>query len=223
MTSLTPALELAPGRFSLRERPSPGVSMAENPQGWLQYWSDSLEDAGIVGLTPWHPGSWLVPLRAISDAHVLRTILLGTFDDFAERDADEIGPLRGGFVLSHGEAHILPGCCGDLANLENWQQAAAHADDCWTMVWIGHPWTHVRASGDLLQFAQPADESVGAADLVECIRLQRQSLVKAIDEAARELDLFADQLLPIIRGFKPRAVASRFVNILVRGHGHGSQ
>jgi hypothetical protein len=164
MTSLTPALELAPGRFSLRERPSPGVSMAENPQGWLQYWSDSLEDAGIVGLTPWHPGSWLVPLRAISDAHVLRTILLGTFDDFAERDADEIGPLRGGFVLSHGEAHILPGCCGDLANLENWQQAAAHADDCWTMVWIGHPWTHVRASGDLLQFAQPADESVGAAD-----------------------------------------------------------
>ncbi len=83
MTALIPVLELTPGSYSRQERLMPSGTIAENPDGWLRYWSESLQDAGIRGLTPWAPGSWLVPLNQLYDPALLHTILTGACPDIA--------------------------------------------------------------------------------------------------------------------------------------------
>jgi hypothetical protein len=102
MTSLTAVLELEPARYATRVHAHPNASSAEDPEGWTRYGSESHRDGGIVGVTPYKPGSWFVPLSSITDAAVLRTILGAAFRDLTRWEVDELGPLPGGYVLVHG-------------------------------------------------------------------------------------------------------------------------
>ncbi|MFZ5891935.1 MAG: hypothetical protein ACOY0T_12845 [Myxococcota bacterium] len=118
MTSLIPVLEFAPGSYSKHERPTPKGSGAEDPAGWFRYWSESLADAGIHDLTPWTPDSWLVTVDQLHDPDVLRAVIMNAEPEIAIVDLDDVSALSGGYILSHESSTLLPGCCGDLGNLE---------------------------------------------------------------------------------------------------------
>jgi hypothetical protein len=217
MTSLMPTLELTAGTYSTRDRPLPTGSGAENPRGWKDYWTESLADSGIFGLAPLAVGHSLVALSDLTDAVVLRTILRKTLEDVADWNLDELGPLEGGYVLQHQDAVIAPGCCGDLSSLRDWAQAAAHTSEAWAMVWIGHPWTHVRACGDTLHLAAPSELSP-SEDPAEALSLQRQQLLDAIESARRERHAFGERLLPLIEELAPRVSAQSVLDVLLLGH-----
>jgi hypothetical protein len=150
MASLIPTLELSAGDYSTHDRPLPQGSSAKNPRGWRDYWTESLADSGILGLPLLDVGYSLVALSALTDPGILRTILrrsletIGVADLGKLEDLDELCSLCGGYVLQHQSYQMVPGCCGDLANLEEWSSAAAHPGEAWEMLWIGHP--SIRAS-----------------------------------------------------------------------------
>jgi len=91
------------------------------------------------------------------DPGLLRLLVTRHDPDITTLDLDEIGPLSGGYILSHAGKTIEPGCCGDLGNLEGWERAATESSEGWEMVWIGHPWTFVRPSSELLHFVDRAN------------------------------------------------------------------
>ena len=180
---------------------------------------DSLADSGIVGLTPLDVGYALVALSELTEPVALRKILEKSLEEMTDWDLDELGPLAGGYVLQHQGAVIAPGCCGDLSNLHDWAEAAMHTGDAWEMVWIGHPWTHVRASGDTLCFATPSELSP-SDQLAETLCLNRQELLDAVETARSERQSFGRRLLPLIQELAPRVAAQSVLDVLLVGHSH---
>ncbi|MEM1415064.1 MAG: hypothetical protein AAGH15_09200 [Myxococcota bacterium] len=219
MVTLTPVLELEPGRYATRARSHPTKSGSEDPAGWDRFWRDCLADAGITDLTPWRPGSWLVPLDQFAASETLRKVLreeLACVTDWRQ----EIGALAGGYVLQHEGAVVLPGCCGDLSNLADWTLASESSLSAWQQVWIGHPWTHVRADGETLFFAEPSEDD-DVSLLTTAVSMPRRFLVDAIEEASQHRELFRGALTTVVREHAPPAAIDSVVEILLKGHTSG--
>jgi hypothetical protein len=85
------------------------------------------------------------------------------------------------------------------------------------MLWIGHPWTFVRSSGDALRFLEP-NECEEADGLKETMSLPRAALLDAVDRAFDARNHFAKRLLPVVQSLRPRIAALDIVEVLVRGH-----
>jgi len=151
------------------------------------------------------------------DPGLLRLLVTRHDPDITTLDLDEIGPLSGGYILSHAGKTIEPGCCGDLGNLEGWERAATESSEGWEMVWIGHPWTFVRPSSELLHFVEPSEQAT-ADGLTEIIRLSRAELLDAVERASAERSHFAERLLPVVQEMVPKVTAELIVDVLVRGH-----
>ena len=114
------------------------------PEEWARYWSDSLADSGVVGLTPLRPGSWHVPVAGFATAVVLGryldAVVRGWGGPAALTDPDARPVLDGGLALRWGgDMLVEPGCCGDLGNLSEWREAAAYRQPEWKMVWVRGP------------------------------------------------------------------------------------
>jgi len=186
------------------------------------YWVDSLEDSGIVGLEQLQVGYSLVALSALTDPTHLRIILRKSLAKMTDWNLDTLPSLPAGYVLQHYNEWIEPGCCCDLSNLGAWSDAATYTGEMWSMVWIGHPWTHVRAKGDLLYFAEPSEASpTDIPSLRDAVSLSRQDLLKAIEGARLKRQAFADRLLPLIEELKPPVPADKLLEILLMGQ-HGA-
>lgn len=213
--SLVPVLEMLAGTYATSERPSPEGPAFDRPDAWHRYWADSLADAGITGLVDTPVASSLVSLDQLTPA-ILRVVLAKEFAD-TTWDLDDLGPLTGGYLLRAGTCTLRPGCCGDLTNLNDWRQAAEHTSEAWAMLWIGHPWSHVRATADVLHLAEPC-ERTDTDRLVDALTLSRAELRDAVAAAARVLDRFEHLLLPLVEELRPRLPAGEVVRVLLRGH-----
>ncbi|MBO6933314.1 MAG: hypothetical protein JJ863_00010 [Deltaproteobacteria bacterium] len=187
--SLIPVVEFEPARFATMERTPP-----TSGEEWARYWQAALQDAGIVGLTPYAPGSWFVPVESLADPLAIRGLLDLALVDARELGVDAIGPLNGGYVLEVGRFAVEPQCCGDLANLEEWRIAASIESRDWQPVWIGHPQTYVRAEADTLSFVEPSDEPPRPD--TPTVSVGRDSLHAAIRLAEELIEAFAMRLRP---------------------------
>lgn len=197
MVTLTPVVELEPGAYAKRPREYPQVPGSEDPDGWDDYWRASLADSGITELNPISKGSWLVPIEQLVRPATLAALLGVEHDDPDRSPEDALASICGGYVLESGEKKILPGCCGDLSNLEDWREAAAWHKPEWHMIWIGHPWTHVSADGDTLRFLKPSDNDPPESTEIH-LTVSRSDLTAAIEAANALLEQFAGRLRPLI-------------------------
>lgn len=85
------------------------------------------------------------------------------------------------------------------------------------MLWIGHPWTFVRTSRDVVRFVEPSEQQ-DPIGLNELPSVSRAALLDAIQRASDERNRFAARLLPVIKELNPRVAAADLVRVLVRGH-----
>lgn len=214
---LTPVVEFCPSNYSTSDHPYPNTSSAQSPEAWDTYWRTCLKDAGIVNLEPFETASQLVPVHHLHDEHVLDALLRAELGDVDEWHADFLSPLEGGYVLSASESHLKPGCCGSLANLEDWRRAAEHQAEDWAMVWIGHPWTHVSAKADTLTILHPSDENLPVDPKVFC-HASREVLKAAIESAAETLSAFGERLRPSVAAMNPTLPVDDVLEVLLRGH-----
>src|SRR5262245_21050579 len=133
---LVPVVELAPTLYAKPDRPLPSGGGPEERTEWHRYWLDSLEDSGIVGLTPLLPGSWLVPTRwLVASARlerVLTAFLRARGGAKVLSGEEHIPILEGGLALRcNDDVLVTPTCCGDLGNLSEWRGAAEYRQHDW--------------------------------------------------------------------------------------------
>src|SRR5262245_44767678 len=136
---LVPVVELEPAKFATHEHPLPAGTGPDMPEEWHRYWLDSLADSGVLGLSPLHPASWLVPTRQLKNSAILERILSvivrewGGAEVFSDSDSKPV--LDGGLALRWNEdVLIAPTCCSDLGNLSEWRDAIAYRQPNWKMV-----------------------------------------------------------------------------------------
>jgi len=191
---------------------------------------DRIVAAGLPPPVPAHP--WLVrasDTRAGPGLMVFVRAVLGRSDDedgpvLLERlrdpatraeALDEVPSLPGGYLLECGTRCLaLPGCCGDLGDIDEWQAAARHQGAARATLWIGHPWLMVSADGDLLTLTGPVDDDTGPGPRIGQIR--RDLLAHAVAAAEEERTRFADQLQPVCAEIAGEAAAPDLVAGFVR-------
>lgn len=196
---LVPVIDLLPSQFSDREPPE--TTDQNHRASWNRHWVDCLEEAGVTGLAPVAPDSFLVPVAALAELATLERVVgkLAGSDDRADPDA--ASALSGGFALVSGGAVLIePNCCSDLKDWGEWRGAAALTGPEWRMVWIGHPWLSARADGPDLILAGPHESEAPEPRWV----LDRRLIPPAVDRAVRELEQFADRLTVVLLGADAR-------------------
>jgi hypothetical protein len=200
---LVPVLEVEPCKFSTQTRQSPSGTFWDVPEEWLRYWVDSLADSGIEGLLPLRLGSWHVPTVNFGVATNLQKFLEKTFQEWGGIDSlsdpDCKPVLDGGLALQCPASDVLiePGCCADLGDAKNWNEAAAYREAEWQTLWIGHPWLSVRYQPPWLVVSE-RHESDTPSDRWAVFP---EELGRAADDAKTELERFAGELalvLPVL-------------------------
>jgi len=190
-TKLINTIELEPQSFSKDEYESPSGSSKELPQEWDAYWLKSLSDSNIKQLIPIESGSWLVDIETIKEEE-LKVILNHELEDVDLLDyKEQIGNICGGIaVKQNGKIIISPTCCGDLANLSEWEEIIDKEDNTWHQLWIGHPWVFYKKSNEFIGFSEYTDFDIGdfkdiaikhkilKSSLYSEIKLMRESQLK---------------------------------------------
>ncbi|MGH1539642.1 MAG: hypothetical protein ACRBHB_04410 [Arenicella sp.] len=205
---LIPVLELEPATYSKIQRKIPDYG---DIKGWSSYWAESLSDSGMFDIKPVKAGSWFVELSQISDEN-LNIILNKELGDFDETD-DEISPMLGGYALKVDKSIIiLPSCCGDLSNIDDWQDASEYIGEAEKELWIGHPWLLVKGDKDTVEIVQTSEYEEPHDP--ERITVKRSELKDAIRFAKIELNQFESRLLLLIEtryGSKAKSICSQLV------------
>jgi hypothetical protein len=193
---LIPVVELSPELFRAHDHPFSAQNTEDAPAAWDRYYQACLADAGISGVTLF-PGTCLVPVSSLTESGVMEALVIHNAEAsgyaLANWDADNVGPLNGGYILLLDDGTtILPTCCGDLDNIREWEKAAAHNSSDEEQIWIGHPWLMVSAQGDYLHFHWSEADALPEMGEFEVIR---QQLQQAIDVAYHAVSAFRERLL----------------------------
>jgi hypothetical protein len=133
-------------------------------------------------------------LDAFDSRDVLQRFLRVHFVDGVPADLDEIGPFDGGFALVDvDDTLVLPTCCGDLANLDNWQAATEQRTDSPEMLWIGHPWLETWYHAPMLHLRETTEYDMPAHPR-EFV-LPPETLQRAVHRAIRQIDTFYERVV----------------------------
>jgi len=155
---LVNAIEFAPYHFAKKDHKSPDSTGSDDE--WYIYWKRCLADSSIFNLEPIAKRSWLVDIDTVQDDELFIFIE----KTFEKEDFEEIEKnIYGGIVIFENEKIILSTqCCGDLSNLDEWDNIFGTKTDDWTMLWIGHPFVYYRYNNSYIEFSEATE---GSADV----------------------------------------------------------
>jgi len=190
--TLVPVIELEPACFG--NLPSPPAPWSTETAA--AYWQGCIAQAGLGHLAPIRPGSWHVTVASLIEPSDIQAVLTGFHERFEDLPDDELPlALNGGCALMDGENVVFePQCCGDLADIANWEDAAAHRTAGRKQLWTGHPWLEARFAEGWLYLGATNDHT----SPLEEVRVHPEALADSI-EAAREIQkAFAERLMPAL-------------------------
>ncbi len=164
---LAPVIEIEPFPYKAEDRKHPEGPGNDQAGSWAAYWRDSLADSGIKGIEPIREASWYVATTSFSDSNqgALNRLLTIYWRHHKETPesllARECSPLSGGLAMINDSNTPLlqPSCCGDLGNFMEWTTIMSDPPPKWTMLWIGHPWVHVKARGEWIDFSEESESN----------------------------------------------------------------
>jgi hypothetical protein len=219
--SLVPVIEMMPTDYALTDRPLPSGATKDE---YSRYWSACLTDSGIEGLQP--IGLRHIPIRQLTDAHTLKRVVHQHRFENASDDTEEVldrfsdpdeylSAFPGGYALMVNERVVCtPRCCGDLADISSWQEAADYRGMHWTEVWIGHPGIQVRFDGTQLILRDHDDAGDGRTEWDDEVSIRPEALHSAVGQAGQELQEFFRRLLPVVERLGPLGQAIPITEIL---------
>jgi hypothetical protein len=185
---------------------------------WDESWRRVLAERRVA---PFLPGSWYVAVEAVTDPDTLdRLVELalsrsvgegspdhdgenpGTVVDHELDDEDLPLPINGGYALvSSGAVLVMPSCCCDLGDLNDWRRAAGIRDGTSQCLFVGHATVCVEREGTRLTVIDHP-ESIGE-DAVSAVVLV-DDLVAAVEVAETVVRAFRERLRPAVARRFPR-------------------
>ncbi|MBL8623450.1 MAG: hypothetical protein JNK64_19215 [Myxococcales bacterium] len=203
---LVPVLEALP--FGDEAQPLPPGPSRLHAAAWDAYYQAALAEAGFADVRPIAAGERFVAARALIGHprldHLVREALTDSGlpgfpsdDDDACPRMDRISPLEGGFALViDGDACLMPSCCSDFRNIEDWEATVA-ARPAHDELWMGHPALVVEWRDERVTVAEQWEYPPAPDYLLEAT-LPAASLAAAVAAARTELTAFRADLVPIV-------------------------
>ena len=168
--SIVASVEFEPSELCIK-----GFVELQDSGVWDRVWAEHLDR---YHLKPIYPGAWLVDVAALRMPRCFE--IFGCSDRLTADCA-----LTGGYtVYRDGEVVLSPGCCCDLGDIDEWDQALAQAGV--HPLAIGHGTVSVRVDGPLVEISDAHEYGGG----VERISVNREALVQAFSAARAQRGQF---------------------------------
>ncbi|WP_435525879.1 hypothetical protein [Chryseobacterium indoltheticum] len=174
----------------------------EYSDDWENYRIQTNLEAGYSkDLRSYSKGSSLYQINDISDADLLKLIQK---EIDAQQSDDNLGiedlvsPFYGGYILKiDGTNKYFPQCCSDLGDIEEWNDLLDEEENNFYM---GHPSPRIKKDQNTITFDflnSEIQENYSPPILVDYLIVDKEKLATAIQEAKKELDIFAKKLIKI--------------------------
>ena len=182
-------IELEPFSYATLERQYPNGGVEEMPDQWNHYWTACLSDSNLGHLIAVEKGSWFVPINQLDESALVEILKLELEEVDLEEFEDQVGPICGGIVLQeNGETLLTPSCCGDLANIREWQDIPKSKPDTWHPLWVGHPWPFYKRTGDFITFSSKYESNLADIGTVEEVfNIGEATLIAGLRQVDQEL------------------------------------
>ncbi|PIF44382.1 hypothetical protein CLU96_1348 [Chryseobacterium sp. 52] len=192
-------IEINPLNFSKEGSALPEVSDFPDPEDWYDEWvkTVSILDFDFNTISK---GSYLVDIESVDDRN-LEIILQGIeFDEFE----DEILPFDGGIALMEdNKALLLPTCCGDIGNIQEWKKILEDKTQEWNDLWIGHPWVFYKKNKGKIQFSDYSDENLkDITDIKSMIEIDELELKTELMKAEQQQINFQNRISKTLEKLK---------------------
>lgn len=167
------------------------------PELWEKFNYDSYKKAGFNDdLKPYLAGSSFYRLSEITDDNLKKLITDHTQElRDGKYEREQASALFGGYVLRiDGKDKYFPQCCGDLADLQYWENLASGKEKGF---YAGHPEPQVIIQGDRITFdftVGEFDEHFVPTPKETIIQFDIPSLKKAIEIVKSELNTFGQRV-----------------------------
>jgi hypothetical protein len=199
---LLPVIELSPWllRDDLPDEPPDWTAGLEHPQH--AWWQHLMAEAGLAHI-PSLARTHFVAVRDLRRPRDLRHILQRFFEHNVQppdaMDPEEAAAFSGGYALiGAGVPHLIPQCCGDLSDLDEWQSLLEDRSPRWEELWIGHPWVNARWRDAYLAISGFHEEGVQP---VEQLLVPGDLLAAAVERAEEESAAFHERILHCVAEF----------------------
>ena len=198
MVELIPVIEI--GLYNT-DVPTPGKGPYwDYPTEWAQYYAECSTKSGFSDPFPFYlPGSSFCKIQDISDNN-LRKLVSDQTREMREGKytREEACVFIGGYVLHiDGEDRYFPQCCGELTDIQYWQNLLLGGK---IQFYQGHPQPLVTILYDTLIFDFSTDEfDEHFTPPVKDIRLEisKNDLAIAVDAVIVQLKTFSERLIAI--------------------------
>ena len=197
-------IEIEPWDYTENEYESPSVSMAENPKAWSDFWYKCISDSNLQNLRPIELGSYLVDINNIGDAE-LKTILKKELKDVDLSDFQKyVGQIIGGIVIVENDKIIIePTCCGDISDIQNWEEIENAELERWNQLWLGHPWIFYKRTKNHITFSDYTDYNLeDFKDISEKYKFSEQKLLSEIKSSRNNQIGFEKRVSKILAELK---------------------
>lgn len=193
-------IEIEPWDYAKNEYESPSVSIAENPKEWSNFWYKCISDSDLQSLQPIELGSYLVDINKIGEVE-LKTILQKTIKDIDLSDFQEgVRRIFGGIVIVENDKVIIePTCCGDMSDIQNWEEIEKSESNKWTQLWIGHPWVFYKRTGNYIVISDYTDYSLeDFKNISEKYKFSEQKLLSEIKSSRNRQIEFENRIRKVL-------------------------
>lgn len=167
------------------------------PELWDKFNYDCYKKAGFKDeLKPYLAGSSFYRLSDITDSNLTKLVIDHTQDlRDGKYEREQASALFGGYALRvGGQDKYFPQCCGDLADIQYWENLANRKEQGF---YAGHPEPQVKIHGDKITFdftVDEFDEHFAPTPSENIVQFDIPSLRKAIETAKTELNTFEQRL-----------------------------
>ncbi len=147
-------IEINPYDYANTEYQCPNGSSKDLPYEWNKFWRRCISDRNIENLKAIKEGSYLVDITSIGDKE-LEVIIKNQLKEVDLADyKEQVSSICGGIVIKVDEEILLePTCCGDIGNIQEWENIFEEKSDNWKQLWIGHPWIYYRMKGGIVELS----------------------------------------------------------------------
>lgn len=183
-------IEISPYEYANENYETPDGSFKKAAEAWDHFWKKCLSDSQLGNLSAIKKGSFLVDISSITDneleiiiQHELQNVDLEYYDD-------EIYRLAGGIVLQFGDDFVIePTCCGDIGNIQEWEEIFEAKTSIWKQLWIGHPWVFYKKENNQVHISDYYEKNLAEIEQIKTILTVPENALKT------QLDLIKKQHL----------------------------
>ncbi|WP_300685714.1 hypothetical protein [Chryseobacterium sp.] len=202
MITLINTIEVSPLIYAKEEYELPSIADYPNPEKWYMKWEELASKLNF-NFKPVKQGSYLVDIETIDDEN-LQMILEFKLDKIDFDDPEEVDfvmAFDGGVVLKEDDQiPIQPNCCGDMSDIQNWQDIFENHTSAWTMLWIGHPWVLYKRENGKISFSEYTESGMDdLGDIKIVAEVDECELKTELEKVIQHQINFKNRILSILK------------------------